>query len=178
MKKPLLAVAIAAAPVLAFAASNNTINFQGEVTAQTCEVTINGNTGNATVLLPTVPTSALANPNDTAGLTTFTVALSGCSPSADTQDINTVLVGNQVTAAGNLGNTGSATHVQLQLLDPASSSGPFKLSSVEGFQAPGLRLGPSQTAASHDFAVQYVTEEGVATAGSVLGSVQYAISYQ
>ncbi|EOI6865532.1 type 1 fimbrial protein, partial [Yersinia enterocolitica] len=43
MNKITLAMALfAASTTVAMAASNNTITFQGEVTAQTCSVTVNG----------------------------------------------------------------------------------------------------------------------------------------
>jgi major type 1 subunit fimbrin (pilin) len=178
MKKHLLVLALAALPVVAFAAPN-TINFQGEVTDQTCQVTVNGNPSNPTVLLPTVPAASLATANSTAGQTTFTVAVSQCvAPVSTTQAISTVFVGNQVTTAGNLGNTGTATNVALQLLDPANPGTPFDLNSAAGFAAPGLVLADGETSASHDFAVQYISELGGATPGSVLGSVQYSVSYE
>lgn len=178
MKKHLFVIAAAAVlPALAMAAPN-TINFQGEVTDQTCEVTVNGNAANPTVLLPTVPAASLTAVNSTAGQTTFTVAISECQAPVATQAVNTVFLGNQVTTAGNLGNTGTATNVELQLLDPANPSTPFDLSPAGGYAATGLVLQATETAASHDFAVRYITEEGGATAGSVLGSVQYSISYQ
>jgi major type 1 subunit fimbrin (pilin) len=179
MKKQLLALSLAVAPLFAFAAGPNTINFQGEVSDQTCQVAVNGNPANPTVLLPTVPATSLAGAGNTAGQTTFTVAVSDCmAPVSTTQAINTVFVGNQVTAAGNLGNTGTATNVALQLLDPAAPSTPFDLSAAGGVAAPGLTLADGETSASHDFAVQYISEEGGATAGSVLGSVQYSVSYE
>lgn len=179
MKKHLLVLAAAAAlPAFAFAAPN-TINFQGEVTDQTCQVTVNGNPSDPTVLLPSVPATSLAAANSTAGQTTFTVAVSGCmAPVSTSQAISTVFVGNQVTTAGNLGNTGTATNVALQLLDPATPGTPFDLSPASGFAAPGLVLAEGETSASHDFAVRYVSEAGGATAGSVLGSVQYSVSYE
>ncbi|WP_233861911.1 fimbrial protein [Paraburkholderia adhaesiva] len=178
MKKHLLVLALAAVPAFAFAAPN-TINFQGEVTDQTCQVTVNGNPGNPTVLLPTVPATALSAANSTAGQTTFTVAVSDCmAPVSTTQAINTVFVGNLVTTAGNLGNTGTATNVALQLLDPALPAAPFDLSAAGGVYAPGLQLQVGDTAAAHDFAVQYISETGAATAGSVLGSVQYSVNYE
>jgi major type 1 subunit fimbrin (pilin) len=114
MKKHLLALSLAALPALAFAAPN-TIHFQGEVTDQTCQVTVNGNTGDPTVLLPSVPAMSLAAANSTAGQTTFTVAVSDCmAPVSTTQAISTVFVGNLVTPAGNLGNTGTATNVAVR----------------------------------------------------------------
>jgi major type 1 subunit fimbrin (pilin) len=179
MKTRLLALTIAIAPTFAFAqASNNTINFQGEVTDQTCSVTINGNAANPTVLLPTVPASQLAAAGDTAGPTTFQIGVSGCTPMNTATSIKTVFVGNQVTAAGNLGNTGSATNVALQLFDPATPASPFNLANVSGYAAPGLTLNAGDTSASYNYAVRYISEAGGATPGSVLGSVQYAVSYQ
>ncbi|MCC8391511.1 type 1 fimbrial protein [Paraburkholderia sp. MMS20-SJTR3] len=166
-------------PVLSFAASTNTINFQGEVSDQTCSVAINGNAANPTVLLPTVSATSLATPGDTAGLTTFSIGLSGCmAPTTTAQAASTVFVGNQVTTAGNLGNTGTATNVALQLLDPKTPGTPFDLSGVNGYAAPGLSIAAGATTASYDYGVQYISETGGATAGSVLGSVQYSVSYQ
>jgi major type 1 subunit fimbrin (pilin) len=42
-----------------FAASDNTITFQGEVTDETCSVAVNGNSASPVVLLPTVSASDL-----------------------------------------------------------------------------------------------------------------------
>lgn len=177
MKKHLIALALLSAPFFAIAAPN-TINFQGEVTDQTCVVTVNGNAANATVLLPSVAASQLTTAGDTAGQTTFTVAVSDCvAPVSTSQAINTLFVGNLTTTAGNISNTGDATHVALQLLDPAAPGAPFNVSGT-GHAAPGLVLDAGQMSASHDYAVQYVTEDGGATPGSVLGSVQYSVVYQ
>jgi major type 1 subunit fimbrin (pilin) len=180
MKKHLLALALASVPMLALAqAGPNTIHFQGEVSDQTCKVTVNGSAANPTVLLPTVPSAALATAGSTAGQTTFTVAVNECmAPVSTTQAVSTIFVGNQVTAGGNLANTGTATNVALQLLDPAASGTPFDLSAAGGVRAPGLVLADGDTSASHDFAVQYITEAGGATPGSVLASVQYSVSYE
>lgn len=178
MKKHLIVLAVAVTPVMANAASGNTINFQGEVTDQTCQVTINGNAANPTVLLPTISSMKLTSAGATAGTTSFTVGVSGCvAPVTTAQAIKTVFVGNQVTPAGNIGNTGTATNVALQLLDPTVPASPFNLSNLGGYAASGLSLDVGATSASYEFAVQYISEQGGATAGSVLGSVQYAVSY-
>ncbi len=68
-------------------ASNNTITFQGEVTAQTCSVTVNGLEANPVVLLPTVSSSDLDASGQTKGKTTFTLGVSGCTSGSDDLDI-------------------------------------------------------------------------------------------
>lgn len=110
----------------AMAVSDNTITFQGEVTDETCSVVINGNQAKPVVLLPTVSTKELTDQGKTAGPITFDIGLSGCTGSTDkTTKISTVFVGNQVTSNGNLGNTGSAKNVEVQLLD--TSGNPINL---------------------------------------------------
>ncbi|KMN79993.1 major type 1 subunit fimbrin (pilin) [Chromobacterium alkanivorans] len=171
--KKIVVLASLCLPALALA--DNTINFQGEVTSQTCTVDINGNATSPLVLLPTVPTTSLAKTGDVAGETDFTIRLTGCeaAPAGGTK-INTVFVANSLTTGGNIGNVGSAGKVALQLLDPAAPATPFNLTG--GYKAPGLELKAGETTAEHKFAVRYYAEDTV-TAGSVLGSVQYAVSY-
>ena len=160
----------------AFALADNTINFQGEVTSQTCSVDINGNAASPLVLLPTVPTTSLSALGDVAGQTDFTIRLTGCEAApVGGAKINTIFVANSLTPDGNIGNVGSAKKVALQLLDPAiTPAAPFDLTG--GYKAAGLDLKEGATSAEHKFAVRYYAE-GAATAGSVLGSVQYAVSY-
>ena len=118
MKKLTLSALVLTALFGANAHANNTITFLGEVSDQTCEVAINGATANPTVLLPTVSTADLAVAGSVAGETPFTLSVSGCTIHAtQALPIKTVFVGNSVTAAGNLGNTGTATNVSLQILD-------------------------------------------------------------
>lgn len=175
MRKLTLSILVLGALFGANAQANNTITFIGEVSDQTCDVTINGNASNPTVLLPTVSTADLASAGATAGETAFTIAVSGCTAAAQALPINTVFVGNSVTGAGNLGNTGTATNVALQLLDGVGGTG---INLIGGATVAGLNLDAAATSASYDFAVQYITETGTATSGSVTGSVQYAVSYQ
>ncbi|QIP90103.1 Fimbrial protein precursor [Serratia fonticola] len=155
--------------------ADNTIKFQGEVADQTCDISINGNASAPLILLPTVSTSSLATSGATAGQTPFTIGLTGCTASASTVAIKTVFVGNNLTADGRMGNTGTAGKVSLQLVDPAAPTVPLDLTGQTG--ATGLSLAASATSASYDFAVEYYSE-GTATPGSVLGSVQYSVSYQ
>lgn len=159
----------------AFAASDNTITFQGEVTDETCSVAVNGNSASPVVLLPTVSAADLAASGDTAGPVTFDIGLSGCtgSSSADTK-ISTVFVGNQVTTNGNLGNTGTATNVEVQLVDTTGAV----IDLTNGFTGDGdLTLAAGDTEASATYTAQYYATSA-STAGTVEATLQYAVSYQ
>ena len=176
--KTLLLTAVALGSSSVFAASDNTIRFQGEVADQTCEVQVNGNSASPVVLLPTAAAKDLAESGNVAGATNFTVSLSGCKVSASDAAVTTVFVGNNIVTAGSgnaLGNTGSAKNVALQLLDSAGGN-PIDVSGQTG--AAGLTLATGATATSHDFAVQYFATGDDVTPGSVNGSVQYAVSYK
>ncbi|HFV9295598.1 TPA: fimbrial protein [Serratia fonticola] len=157
------------------ALADNTIKFQGEVADQTCDISINGNASSPLILLPTVATTALGNSGETAGQTPFTIGLSGCETAASATAIKTVFVGNNLTANGRMGNTGTASNVSLRLVDPVAPTIPLDLTGQTG--AAGLSLAMGATSTTHDFAVEYYSE-GAVTPGSVLGSVQYSVSYQ
>ena len=157
------------------ALADNTIKFQGEVADQTCDISINGNASTPLILLPTVAATSLVAAGTTAGQTPFTIGLTGCTASGSATAIKTVFVGNNLTANGRMGNTGTAKNVSLRLVDPATPGTPLDLTGQTG--AAGLVLAADATTAAHDFAVEYYSE-GNAAPGSVLGSVQYSVSYQ
>lgn len=178
MKKMTLALAVSGlffGSSAAMAAGPNTITFMGEVSDQTCEVTINGNATNPVVLLPTATTAELASAGATAKETTFTLGVAGCDGTAFTS--NTVFVGNSVDANGNLTNVASsgAANVALQLLD---APGGAVIDLNNSTPVAGVTLAAGETEGSVDYAVQYISVAGGATAGPVMGSVQYAVSYQ
>lgn len=159
----------------AFAASSNTITFKGEIAEQTCEVTINNTNAQPVVLLPTVTKSDLVTENSSAGLTPFTLSVKGCAVSSDAVNVKMTFFGNNVSAAGNLANMGTAANVELQLLTDSSGSSPIDLRG--GAPVPGVIIPAGQTAGEHDFAVQYISPTGAASAGTVIGAVQYAVTY-
>ena len=173
MKRTALLIAMTAFPAISFAASLNTITFKGEVSDQTCQVTVNGNSGSPIVVLPTVPASALTTAGETAGKTPFTIAVTGCTVPASDLNIKTTFLGANVNVGGNLGNTGTAQNVAIQLLD-GTGGNPITLSGMTS--VPGLVLSTGATSASHDFAAQYIAT-GAATAGTVSASAQYALDY-
>ena len=176
LNKSILALGIAASLSVVSSlamASDNTITFQGEVTDETCSVTVNGNDAAPVVLLPTVSASALAAVADIAGQATFDVGVTGCTGVTGVTDISTVFVGNQVTSAGNLGNTGTATNVDVQIVDTTDTVIDF----TSGFKATGdLSAGLTDGSATATYTAQYYAT-GAATAGTVQASLQYTVSY-
>lgn len=172
MKRAALIIAMTAFPLVAFAASQNTLTFKGEVAAQTCEVSINGSSATV-VLLPTVSQKSLNESGATAGDTTFTVMVSNCNPPDKDTPIKTRFLGANVTTGNNLGNSGSAVRVAVQLLD--SKGEPVKLSGITPVE--GLVLPAKSESASTDFTARYISEEGKAEVGDVTATVQYSISY-
>jgi len=160
-----------------FAASNNTISFQGEVTDQTCTLTVNGNENAPIILLPTVTVSSLAKSGDVAGATTFEMGVTGCSATENSsKSLSTVFIGNLVDLAneGTLGNSGTAENVNIQILDGESK--PIDLSSIYTAEQ-DLKLADDETSAKSMYTAQYFST-GTATAGTVAASLQYAVTYQ
>ena len=152
-------------------ASDNTITFMGEVSDETCSISVNGSDASP---VPTVTATEL-NANQVAGATTFDVGVSNCTGSSSGVQISTVFVGNNISSAtGNLGSTGSATNVEIQILDTSDAEIDFR----SAFTGTGdLSLAANQTSASATYKAQYYSA-GAATTGTVLASLQYAVSYQ
>ena len=176
--KTLLPVVFGTAALLsgaAFAESTNTITFKGEITEQTCSVTVNGSDAHPVVLLPTISKSELKDAASSAGLTTFTMGVSGCSVDSATLEIKTLFIGTNVTSSGNLATSGSANNVELQLLTDASGSTVIDLSNP--MAVAGISIPAGEQSGEHDYAVRYFSPTGNATAGDVVAAVQYAISY-
>ncbi|MCY0616939.1 type 1 fimbrial protein, partial [Klebsiella pneumoniae] len=79
--------------------------------------------------------------------------LTGCTgnTAAETK-ISTVFVGNQVTTNGNLGNTGTAANVEVQILDTAGKA----INLTDSFKGDGdLTLAAGETEASATYTAQY-----------------------
>lgn len=176
MNKLTLSVLALSALLGANAQANNTISFSGEVTEQTCQVDLSGNVNGPVVLLPLVSKTDLKDPGSVAGETPFTISVSGCAVNgSEALPIKTIFFGNDVTAKGNLKNFGSANNVELQILDAVGGNA---IDVSAGAAASGLSVAAGESTGSHDFAVQYVSVAGNATAGTVIGSIQYQIAYK
>lgn len=177
MKKQLLSALIAAG-VIAISqnamAADGTITFNGNITAQTC--TINGNgsgTKDFTVTLPTVSSSTLASPGQTAGRTPFNIALTNCTAGSST--VHTFFEAGPTTdtTTGNLTVSG-ATNVQLQLLNSDFTA--IKAGFADASQN-SKSVAIASGSATLPYYVQYVAT-GTAGPGVANSSVLYTIAYQ
>ncbi|MEH6998911.1 MAG: fimbrial protein [Limnobacter sp.] len=173
LKKFAFVAAVCALPALAQA--NNTIRFVGEVTAQTCSVSVNGLQANPVVLLPSVAVAQL-NRTGNAGETPFTISVQGCTANEENPiSVSTVFVAADMTTAGNIANTtGTASNVELQLLNAVNGT-PVNLRTTSS--VPLATLAAGSTSAERQYAIRYFTPSNNATAGSVGGSLQYSLAY-
>lgn len=162
-----------------YAAQQNSIRFKGEVTAQTCNVSINDSTSAApVVLLQAAKVSELSTTGNTSTPTTFSMKLTGCTdPKTADQDIKMHFASSNVDASGNLKNIATsspASNVAIQLLDPDNNV--MDLRSGEAF-AKAFSLKPGETSGEAQYTARYIATGGAATAGKVEATVQYSISY-
>ncbi|MGL5129910.1 MAG: fimbrial protein [Aeromonas popoffii] len=164
---------------MAQAASSGTINFSGELTANTCEVTVDGQTANATVTLPTVGTNQLTTASDTAGDTGFVMALKNCSGALQTASAYFEAGASVDPMTGRLKNLNGAgaQSVSLELLD-ANNPTPsvINIGSHDQITSAGYKDISGGTA-NLSYIVRYYAE-GATTAGLVNSNVVYSIQYQ
>lgn len=161
-------------PIAAFA--SNTVTFLGEVSDSTCDITINGTSGDVSVQLPTVQASVLSAAASTAGATPFKFVVSGCT--AGTQaNVGMRLVSSATTNSGNLENisTAPADNVSVQILDDSDSSSPIDFTEGEYFTNLSA-LPTTGTTLEFPFTAQYHSD-GAATIGKVESQLQYALTY-
>lgn len=186
MKNTTLAFAVMASLGLmsssAFAASTGTITFNGELTDTTCNVDINGQGSDATVTLPTVSVNQLTQDKDVTGRTSFNMNLSDCvigtangksKVSAFFQPGTTVDL-----SSGRLKNVGgSATNVQLQLLDATGDFKVINVGNTDQVNAMAYVDISSDGKATLPYAVEYYAL-GQTTPGTVTSSVVYNLQYK
>ncbi|HDX7966127.1 TPA: fimbrial protein [Escherichia coli] len=171
----MLAVASSSATL----AYDGIINFTGKVVAQTCSVATGS--GSLSVVLPTVSTTTLSADTKTAGLTPFTIQLTGCTVPATSgvDKVNAYFEPNANTdyTTGNLTNTASsgASNVQIQLLN-ADGVKVIKLGQAAAAQdVDTVAINDANVTLRYN-ARYYAT--GQATAGNVSATVNYTIAYQ
>ncbi|WP_431221679.1 fimbrial protein [Serratia sp. L9] len=180
MKKILLP-AVAAAVLssgMVQAASTGTITFNGELTATTCNVIVDGQAADATVALPTIGTNQLASVTKTAGATGFVMALSQCSGTLETASAFFEAGSSVDQATGRLKNmTGDATGVSLQLLDGSATGTSVIQAGNQSQHLNTVYKDISAGSANLPYIVRYYAEAPT-TAGTVVSNVVYSIQYQ
>ncbi|CQJ04931.1 fimbrial protein [Yersinia frederiksenii] len=175
-------LAIIASIVTAFAgvnaaqaASTGTITFNGELTASTCDVAVDGQAADSIVVLPTVGVSQLTSAGQKAGSTGFNIALNNCAGTLQTASAY-FEPGVNVDPQGRLKNTGTAGQVSLELLDGSNAMAPIQAgNSNQGTST--TFVSTSTGSVSLPYAVQYYAD-GATTAGTVISSVVYSIQYK
>ncbi|WP_250525506.1 fimbrial protein [Caballeronia sp. GAWG2-1] len=182
MKKiilPLVAVSMSLAGAAAHAApagNGGTLTINGELTANTCTVSGNAQGNNFTVTLPALAAAELTDAGSSAGATGFNIALSNCTPA--TGNVHTFWeYGANTLADGNLKNNGTATNVEVQLLDYNGSGQAIDVSKADGAQQ-SQDVAITSGSASLQYAAQYSSPMGAATAGTVTSQVTYSMVYQ
>lgn len=181
MKKLLIvaAMATAFAGVNAQAASDGRIDFTGELIANTCDVSVEGGTENATIPLPAVSTSNLTTAGQTAGETQFAMDLTNCEGDA-TQVAAYFTHGDTVNTDGRLTNqtTDGATNVTLELLDYSNNTTGSVINVGNASQTTAAKYAKIDTGkAALLYAVRYYAT-GVSTAGAVTSHVYYNLQYK
>ncbi|MFM0250157.1 fimbrial protein [Paraburkholderia sediminicola] len=186
MKKSILpAIAIVTGSLLSLAsfgahAADGTITITGSVADTTCSINgmASGVQANLPVTLQPVSASALSAAGATAGTSgpsDMQLKLTGCSGTA-TKAIARFENGPTVDpTSGNLINSGTATNVQVRLLNAQMS--PINIvtaaNNVSGTNSATISAG----AATLSYFAQYYAT-GKATAGNVNTTVQYSMQYQ
>ncbi|RRZ96985.1 fimbrial protein [Erwinia sp. 198] len=193
MKKLLIAAAIVTAFTGATAQaastdSSGTITFNGELTATTCKVNVNGS-GNSdgNVTLPTLETSTMPAQATTAGATHFLMELTECKLANDMKEVSAFFeYGSTVNSNGRLTNQSTDTtksNVTLELLDANSTTlnaitvGDDNQKANATYKEVVLDT-DGVGKATLDYVVRYYAETAAATAGKVSSSVVYALQYK
>lgn len=151
-------------------AVDGTITITGNVNSSTCKINGGNSPAAINVTLPTVSTNALNATAAVAGRTPFSIALTGCGALTKAQTF--FEPGPTILSDGNLKNGGSATNIEVQLLD--GSYNPINLSTSNATQ-PQFALTSGNGTVNY-YAQYYATS--AATAGTVSTSVQFTMLYQ
>lgn len=178
IKLTLCAMALAAASTSALAATQGTVTFNGQLTADTCE--ISPESENRVVPLPPVAIATLNGPGIEAGTTGFELNVVNC-PSDITQvaaHFEAIGSSGADTATGNLTNASTdanpATNVQVRLFDADGNHLPV------GSTGPGVDI-VRPTPTSNGTATMYYAggyySTAATTAGPVYAQVRYTLAY-
>ncbi|WP_337264252.1 MULTISPECIES: fimbrial protein [unclassified Serratia (in: enterobacteria)] len=162
---------------LAQAASTGTITFNGELTASTCDVIVDGKAADATIILPTVGINQLNAAAKTAGRTGFIMALNNCTGTLKTASAFFEAGASVDQVTGRLKSTGTATNVALQLLDGSKASPAVIQAGNQNQRTNTQFVSVATGSANLPYAVEYYAN-GATTAGTVISTVVYSIQYK
>ncbi|MBN3787641.1 fimbrial protein [Burkholderia sp. Ac-20353] len=178
IKRLILASAALFAVAATAHAADGTITINGSIVASTCK--INGGSGNVTVPLPSLRSTALSSVGAVGGRTPFTLSLTDCT----TSDGSPMKVGAYFEpgssvdlASGRLNaDTGAdaATGVQINLLNDQQQQ--IKVGSAGNQNSQLVDIGTDGKATLNYFAEYYASD--AVTAGAVNSRVQYSLTYQ
>lgn len=177
--KKFLLVIFALSPSLALA--RHIAEIRGQVTSSTCNVTVNGGSGNVTVLLPTVTVSNFAAPNASAGETSFSVEVARCSVPGTLLEVRFIVNRNRPGTSSMLNTEGDGYAKGVDVImaqEPDDNSqlpqiGNGILKTFITMQGP-----PNDRFGSRRYYVKYLRwGSPTVTAGKVFTSAQYAILY-
>ena len=181
MNKLVLALSAALALGISATASaqSGTITFNGRVTDTTCDVTFPGSSvpgGDPTIVLPTVPTTALSTAGSTAGKTPVAVVIGSAARPCMHSSVALELNQNRTAdvTAGRLNNVATAdpaTNVQVGLL--TADDQPLDITSPKSIGRVNL---DANGIAQVDFAAEYYAT-AAAKAGAVAANVEYTVDY-
>ena len=175
MNKLLLSAALIAGVAVAGTASavDGTINITGNVNTSTCQIGGANSPATIAVTMPTVSTTSLNTANAVAGRTPFNIALTNCG-STLTKATTFFEPGINTLSDGNLKNNGTATGVEVQLLNSNFST--ITLNAGSGSQ------GVTQaTLTGGGVTIPYYAQyfaNAAAGAGTVTTSVTFTMLYQ
>lgn len=162
------------------AAADGDITINGLVIDETCTIDVEGQGADATLTLPTVPTSALPAAGETAGDTPFTITLSNCT-NANNPGLTTVRPYFEQTnvdqTTGYLKNIAAdATadnNVQVQIAKLEDGSEIDLTDNANNYEGKDLTA-----EAEFDYLARYVAVNGAALPTTVSTVLQYSVQYQ
>jgi major type 1 subunit fimbrin (pilin) len=151
------------------------INFSGQVVDTTCVV--NANSTNMNVELPAIDRSLLTAPSSSAGLTPFSISVTGCSPAPGANTVSAMFVADgNIDAAGNLVNTGTAENVAIQLLDKDQT--PINIQNDPWSAQMDRGESAADGSVTLKYWARYYSQAGGASAGDVASMANFQLVYE
>lgn len=162
--------------------STGTISFSGQITDATCEVSVNDDGTDSTVVLPTVSTSELVNIGDKTGRTDFNIKLHNCNTGKDGITMVSTFFQSGPTVDSTSGRLlqmtpDGAKNVSLEILDKESDT-PIAIGNIsQNKNSTFHELNEGNKEITFPYSVRYYSE-GDVTPGSVNSSVIYSLQYK